>query len=147
MGLDFEALRKINADRCREWHGPDWLDDDDPWTLADWSNAMSGEAGEAANVVKKLRRWQTGLGAGPGRFPGCTYERMQAQLVERAAAEGSPVTGLSITAALFRDLADELADVVLYADLLATKAGINLGDAVRDKFNRKSAEQSFPQRL
>lgn len=26
------------------------------WTLADWSNAMCGEAGEAANVVKKIRR-------------------------------------------------------------------------------------------
>lgn len=26
------------------------------WTLADWSNAMCGEAGEAANIVKKIRR-------------------------------------------------------------------------------------------
>jgi NTP pyrophosphatase (non-canonical NTP hydrolase) len=26
------------------------------WTLADWSNAMCGEAGEAANEVKKFRR-------------------------------------------------------------------------------------------
>lgn len=26
------------------------------WTLADWSNALCGEAGEAANVVKKIRR-------------------------------------------------------------------------------------------
>lgn len=26
------------------------------WTLADWSNAMCGETGEAANIVKKIRR-------------------------------------------------------------------------------------------
>jgi hypothetical protein len=29
--------------------------------LADWSNAMCGEAGEAANVVKKIRWIETGL--------------------------------------------------------------------------------------
>ena len=32
----------------------------------------------------------------------------------------------------------ELADVVIYADLLATKLGLNLSDCVRQKFNEVS---------
>ena len=35
-------------------------------------------------------------------------------------------------------LADELADLIIYADLLAARADIDLGQAVRDKFNRVS---------
>lgn len=34
-----------------------------------------------------------------------------------------------------RDLSDELADVVIYADLLAARCGIELGEAVKFKFN------------
>lgn len=37
-----------------------------------------------------------------------------------------------------RAIADELADVVLYADLLADKLGISLGAAVARKFNEVS---------
>lgn len=44
-------------------------------------------------------------------------------------------------------LADELADVVLYADLLAQKAGIELAGAIRAKFNRVSEAQGFPERI
>ena len=39
-----------------------------------------------------------------------------------------------------RALADELADVVIYADLCAARLDIDLGAAVRAKFNLKSAE-------
>ena len=35
-------------------------------------------------------------------------------------------------------IGDELADVVIYADLLAQRLGINLGEAVRRKFNEVS---------
>lgn len=35
-------------------------------------------------------------------------------------------------------MADELADVVTYLDILAFRLGIDLGEAVRDKFNRVS---------
>lgn len=35
-------------------------------------------------------------------------------------------------------LAAELADLIIYADLLAANAGINLGEAVKDKFNETS---------
>ena len=35
-------------------------------------------------------------------------------------------------------LADELADVVIYLDILAFRLGVNLGEAVMSKFNRVS---------
>lgn len=40
------------------------------------------------------------------------------------------------------DIAKELADVVLYADLLAAHLGINLGEAVRAKFNEVSKKKN-----
>lgn len=44
-------------------------------------------------------------------------------------------------------LAEELADVVICADLAAISAGIDLEQAVRDKFNATSAKNGFPHRL
>ncbi len=135
LPLNFDRLRDVSGRRCERWHGPDWRDETDPWTLADWSNAMAGEAGEAANVVKKIRRidaglWDTQKYPGDGSTGGLTTlpsEEAKAALIEK--------------------LGSELADVVLYADLVAQKAGIDLGAAIRTKFNRVSHAQGFPERL
>jgi NTP pyrophosphatase (non-canonical NTP hydrolase) len=115
MMLTFSALRAANVSRKARWHG-----EADEWSGADWSNAMCGEAGEAANVVKKLRRHET--------HTGTAYNTPEVE-------------------ALLPMLAEELADVVTYCDLLADKYGINLGEAVVAKFNRVSAAQDFPERL
>ena len=45
------------------------------------------------------------------------------------------------------ELADELADVVTYCDLLAARAGIDLGEAVARKFNAVSERVGSPRRL
>ena len=45
------------------------------------------------------------------------------------------------------NLADELADVVICADRLASALSVNLGAAVRGKFNATSKKHGFPQRL
>lgn len=37
-----------------------------------------------------------------------------------------------------KDIADELADVCIYLDLLAARLGVDLADAVRSKFNEVS---------
>lgn len=116
MSLNFEELRAANKSRAERWHGPST----EPWSLADWSNAMCGEAGEAANVVKKIRRWQTSIGQSyntPGEVE------------------------------LYSDLAEEIADLLIYADLLAMNANIDLGEAIRHKFNHVSVKQGFPERL
>jgi NTP pyrophosphatase (non-canonical NTP hydrolase) len=110
--LDFEELRRANSDRCDEWHVPGSA----PWSLADWSNAMGGECGEAQNVVKKIRRHETGL-----------------------SSELDP--GLED---LHRMLGHELADLICYIDLLATKAGIDLAGAVIEKFNIVSDRTGLP---
>jgi NTP pyrophosphatase (non-canonical NTP hydrolase) len=113
--LGFRELRRVNVMRCSRWHGPD----SDKWSLADWSNAMCGEAGETANVIKKIRRQETG-----------------------AANVGDP----SI-AELRRKAMEEIADVVIYCDLLAQELGGDLADAIREKFNKVSAKYGFPERL
>ena len=64
------------------------------WSLADWMVAVAGEVGEAMNVVKKLNRDRDGMA-------GNTRSREN----------------------LIADLADELADAVIYLDLLLLAAG------------------------
>lgn len=97
-----------------------WHGEADEWTGSDWSNAMAGECGEACNIVKKLRRHETHIGT--------AYNTPDVE-------------------ALIPALAEEIADVVIYADLLAHKYNIDLDGAVRDKFNRVSEAQDFPERL
>lgn len=120
--LTFRALSAANVSRAKRWHGGDV----EPWTGADWSNAMNGEAGEAANVVKKLRRIETRITQG-------SYH-------------GDETTS-TVREELVAKLADEIADTIIYADLLADHYGINVARAVRDKFNRVSAAQEFPERI
>ena len=124
--LTFAALREANVTRCKRWH-PNFLMGNDAglsaveeWSGADWSNAMCGEAGETANVVKKLRRLETGTDQGPDDPP---PERLREML------------------------ADEIADTVTYADLLAAHYGIDLAAAIASKFNRVSERQGFPDRI
>jgi NTP pyrophosphatase (non-canonical NTP hydrolase) len=105
-----------NASRARRWHKG--FPHDSTWTGADWSNAMCGEAGEAANVVKKLRRNEDSLA-------GNTEEKEE----------------------LLQMLGEELADVICYLSLLAYYYNIDLEDALIAKFDQVSIKQGFPERL
>lgn len=106
-GLTFNALRGANCARLPEFKNargepahsePDGSD----WTLSAWSNAVLGELGEAANIIKKVERGDLTLD------------------------EARPA------------LAKEFADVATYLDILAFRAGIDLGRATIDKFNEVS---------
>lgn len=130
--LDLAELRRMNVSRLARWHG-----DDDGWTLADWSNAMCGEAGEAANVVKKIRRTESDLWD-KQKYPGDGAS---------AHAKLADLSPGAARAALVENLANELADIICYADLLAHHAGIDLAAAVIGKFNRVSSAQDFPERI
>lgn len=81
------------------------------WNPAEWACAMAGEAGEACNVAKKITRLESGTNT--AKDPQTMDECRQL-------------------------MGKELADTVIYADLLAASLGINLGDAIRDKFNEVS---------
>lgn len=45
------------------------------------------------------------------------------------------------------DIADELGDVIICVDLLAIKLGVDLGAAVRRKFDKTSAKHGFKTRM
>ena len=88
------------------------------WSLSDWFMATLGELGEAANVGKKLNRVRDGI---PGNDQ--TVEQLQSQL------------------------RSELADTLIYLDLLAQSQGIDLSDAVIETFNAKSAKIGFGKQI
>jgi NTP pyrophosphatase (non-canonical NTP hydrolase) len=86
------------------------------WTLSDWMTATMGELGEAANLVKKLNRVRDGI-------PGNTVSEFELRL----------------------QLADELADTLIYLDLMAQAAGFDL-EAIRDaKFEKTSQKIGYVQ--
>lgn len=118
IGLTFNDVSEANASRADRWHRG-FPASDDGWTGADWSNAMCGEAGETANVVKKLRRIETGI---------------------------SQAEGLSRDELLAK-LSTEIGDTYLYLDLLAQFYGLDIAACVRATFNRVSKREGFPERI
>lgn len=88
------------------------------WSLSDWAVAAAGEMGEACDLIKKLNRVRDGL-------------------------VGNRADEAELRAALGK----EIADTVIYLDLLAERAGIDLSAVIRAKFNEVSARNGFPERL
>lgn len=113
--LAFNDLRRLNVDRV-----PKFGHTLEGWNALEWAGALCGEAGEAANVAKKLRRLDDGCAVNTAGH-------------DRA----------SLVAALGK----ELADIVIYADLLAAREGIDLGRAVIEKFNEVSERVGYETRL
>jgi NTP pyrophosphatase (non-canonical NTP hydrolase) len=116
QGHTIQSISVINLRRARRWHRRGLQD----WTLLEWAGAMAGEAGEAANAAKKVRRLQMRL-------------RQRRGPVDMAEAIGK--------------LAKEIGDTYLYLDLLAARAGIDLREAIVDAFNGVSEREGFPERL
>lgn len=111
--LSFNDLRVANVIRLPQFKNAkgepahEQADGSD-WTPADWMTALTGELGEAANVMKKLKRGDFGP---KGQDE---YKR-----------------GLLL-------LAKEFADVMTYLDLLAYQYRFDLGKCVTLKFNEVS---------
>lgn len=109
--LTFSQLRIANCHRlplfknARGERAHTEVDGSD-WTPADWLTAVVGELGEAANIMKKIKR---------GDFaPGVELDMAR------------------------EALAFEFADVATYLDILAFQHGVDLGEAIREKFNMVS---------
>lgn len=79
------------------------------WSLSDWLTATMGELGEAAYIAKKLNRVRDGV-------------------------PGNKETEQELRAAFNK----EVADTLIYLDLLAQSQGFSLDEAVREKFNETS---------
>ncbi len=117
IGHTFRSISDTNLRRAERWHKGGL----EEWTVLEWAGAMAGEAGEAANVAKKLRRFDQGIHAAT------TYKMKRAELVAK--------------------LASEIAGTFMYLDLLAQREGIDLRRAIIDEFNRVSEREGFPERL
>jgi NTP pyrophosphatase (non-canonical NTP hydrolase) len=117
--MDIAHIQNVNRQRADQWHNGDFFN----WSGLEWAGAMCGEAGEAANVAKKLRR-------------------VEMELDGNAKSE-RPLVPVE----LVDKLAGELADTFLYMCLLASRYNISLEHAIIAKFNAKSEEMGFPQRL
>ena len=119
MQAVFHAIREKNMDRCVRWH----RDETEPWTLADWSNAVGGEWGELANKIKKIRRLDTGL------------------LKHR---DGEADRDDLVAAAV-----QEVADVFIYLQICLTQLDpeLNMYDVIAAKFNATSDEFGFHYKL
>lgn len=115
--LTFDGLHQVNVSRALRWH-PGGISE---WSVNDWLAAMGGEAGEALNAGKKHRRLLGGI-----QQHGDTPKDL-------AAAE--------------ERIMEELADVVIYADLVAARLGRSLTQAIVAKFNAISEREGFPERL
>jgi NTP pyrophosphatase (non-canonical NTP hydrolase) len=108
--LSFKKLNEINTQRCEtSFHK---LND---WSPTDWGCAVGGECGEALNKIKKLRRLE-----------GPTNQELvkQIQTVNREE--------------LINSIGEELADIVIYTDLLASRLGLSLENCIINKFNQDS---------
>lgn len=124
--LDLDKFSQINSTRAMRWHREGLAE----WTTLEWAGAMCGEAGEAANIAKKLRRFDLG---------------MQQQAVARSLRD--QVTVDEQRAELVRLLAGEIAGTFIYLFLLAEREGIDFQAAVIEEFNRVSEREGFPERL
>ena len=65
-------------------------------------------------------------------------------IIKKLARERMGIPG---SRASIYNLAEELADVVICADLIAMHVGIDLGDAVKEKFNKTSAKIGLRTRI
>lgn len=118
-GLKFKTLREANLKRLPEFKNAKGgivhsEADGSDWSLNDWMLAVQGELGEAANILKKIKRGDYSL-----------------DTVVQTNHDDSTVT--------VRDLlAKEYADVQTYLDILAFRSGVDLGKATVEKFNEVS---------
>lgn len=118
--MNFEMFRRINGERGARWHGENLA----AWSISDWGVAMGGECGEALNAIKKLRRIEDSI----------------PNLSEPGRALVTVDTAIDA-------IGEEVADTVIYADLLLQRIGLRLEDVIRKKFNETSVKYELPERL
>ena len=91
--MEINEFSRINRKRCKEGFKHKLTD----WSLNDWMTALTGEVGEAANLIKKLNRIRDEV---PGNKEVETGEY------------------------LFDQLKKELADIYIYLDLFIQATGV-----------------------
>lgn len=118
--LTINKLVVTNNERCARWHNTPQSE----WSALEWAGAMCGEAGEAANAAKKLKRLEVGM-----------------MTINEEARHYSTLSDAQM------EVAKECADTILYALLLMSRMVSNPEQVIIDVFNWKTVDYGFPERL
>lgn len=116
--MNLNDFQKVNAIRAKRWHRGDL----NQWSVLEWAGAMCGEAGEAANYAKKIRRLDLKL---PNKEAGLDiddYENLR------------------------ESCAKEVADTIIYGLILLSVLKVDATKVITDVFDKKSIEYGFPER-
>lgn len=119
-------IQAINVDRCSRWHGKEGVND---WNSLEWMGAAAGELGEAANLAKKLKRFDF---------------NMQQNATIRSLED---TEAIDQRAELVRRYGREIAGTMFYLLLAAAREGLDPYEILRDEFNHISEREGFPERL
>lgn len=126
--IKIDQFEVLNMRRCQRWHG-EQEGGISSWSLNDWMVGTVGELGEAANILKKMRRIQGGM----------SNINFEAERHITEVADGA------------RKAQHELADTFIYMVILAKQlekhGAPSLSQAIRYAFNQKSREYGFPERI
>lgn len=134
MALTFHDLQNASRSRAERWHGGD------SWTLLEWAGAMCGEAGEAANFAKKIRRLE-------GRMKSLTRAIVRPRQEDRSERDRAIHLVADKTDELKVRLAREVADAILYGICILNELEDDAEEVIRTVFNEKSDEYGFPERI
>ncbi len=119
--MKINEVQRVNVERAKRWHNRGL----EEWSALEWAGAMCGEAGEAANAAKKLKRLEDGI---------ASINAGARHIVEFGEAR--------------RLVAHEVADTIIYGLLLLARVGVDDPESlIREVFNKKSEEYGFPERL
>ena len=118
--LTIKELAATNLARCESVEGFNHALPS--WSMLEWAGAMCGEAGEAANVAKKLKRIDQGMS-----YANRDNDRDRGVLMKK--------------------LAKECGDTILYAFLLLQATGHDPEEIIRGVFNDKSVELGCEYRI
>lgn len=113
--MDLRLFSQKNRERCESPQGFNHKLTD--WSLSDWITAITGELGEAANIVKKLNRIRDGVA-------GNKESETESALLEK--------------------FKNELADVAIYLNLIFQRQGSDMGSRMVQVFNAKSEQLGCP---
>lgn len=116
--LTIREFQRISRERNEAWQH----DGTRRWILPDYGNAAAGEIGELCNYIKKLQRVRDGL---------------------RNVSDHTIADVIVLRTMIGR----EVADVLSYLVLICNQEGIDLEEALIEKFNAVSERVGLPQRL
>ncbi len=132
-GLTLGELRTANLARAAEWN-PGGKDLGGPFAACELAGEV-GEAVEELGVAIDAMLAALGLVRAMGAICNAVKKAERARAGIAGGVDGKV------------DLGRELADVVICADLIAMRLGVDLGAAVIEKFNLTSGERGFATRL